>query len=594
MTAREYLDSGIAALGFSGGPVNLAAAQDAFRRATDLDPSMCDAWVGLAAAGDVSAATLRQAHHTSATLHRETRRLGLGDADLKPTVPTPAFLDLYPTSTAGLALAYVAALLSQGDYDTAEKELNDVDLRREPRQTPIHRYLGATLHYLTARWPDVLTWTARPVQSSDSVIDAATSLLTGIAHTHLGQFDTALTILKPLTNPPDPAPIAAEAALYRGYCHRALHNEAAARAEFSAATIDGALRPNAADALADPTYGPIVTTAEVIAARSDRWDPNSGPTTSEIQREHKRKEAEAVLTEAEEALESFIGLQRVKAHVIELKNVQRYDQIMAQRGLGDDDGEASSLHMTLVGPPGTAKTSIARIMCQMYFGLGILASPEFIEVSREQLVGEHIGETEAKTGGILESARGRALFVDEAPTLYKPDLDRDFGRNALDTIMKFAEDHRRDTMICLAGYAAPMSQLLSANPGLRSRFPHKLEFDSNTAEEILDIAALFAHKFRVTISPAADEYFAAVARWLCTTPANDEQNFLLIDIAANGRYVRNVLSEATTKMKARTATDPSIDLLTADVDELRVITVEDMRAAIRKVLTANDIELPAG
>ena len=346
----------------------------------------------------------------------------------------------------------------------------------------------------------------------------------------------------------------------------------------------------------------MVTTAEAIAARTDRWNPESGPTTTEIAKAHKQQEAQDVLHEAEQELAAFIGLHRVKAHVIELKNVQLYDQIMAQRGLAEDDGEASSLHMALVGPPGTAKTSIARIMCKMYFGLGILQSPEFIEVSREQLVGEHIGETEAKTRALLESARGRALFVDEAPTLYKPDLDRDFGRNALDTIMKFAEDHRRDTMICLAGYAAPMSTLMSANPGLRSRFPHKLEFDSNTAAETVEIAHLFARKFRVTISEPANDYFASVAHWLCTTRASDDHaallgeidnpDALLIDVASNGRYVRNVLSEATTKMKARNATDPTIDLMTADFDTIRTIDVSDMRDAINHVLTANEIRPP--
>ncbi|GAB7146364.1 AAA family ATPase [Mycobacterium riyadhense] len=121
--------------------------------------------------------------------------------------------------------------------------------------------------------------------------------------------------------------------------------------------------------------------------------------------------------------------------------------------------------MTVVGPPGTAKTSIARLICEMYFGLGILESPEFIEVSQKQLVGAVIDETEAKTSAVLESARGRALFIDEAPELYKPDLERDFGHIELNTMMKFAEDHRGDTMIALAGYAAPMNLMLAANPG---------------------------------------------------------------------------------------------------------------------------------
>lgn len=130
---------------------------------------------------------------------------------------------------------------------------------------------------------------------------------------------------------------------------------------------------------------------------------------------------------------------------------------MAERGV--QIGERDTLHMTLVGPPGTAKTSIARLICEMYFGLGILESPEFIEVSRKDLVDEHIGGTEKKTSAILQAAKGCALFIDEAPELYKPDNERDFGHIAVDVIMKWAEDHRHDTMIAMAGYASPMNRL---------------------------------------------------------------------------------------------------------------------------------------
>jgi len=587
VTARDYLDTGIANLGLLGGAKNLIAAREAFRQATELDPGMCDAWMGLAAAGDTSTRTLRHAHDASATLHRETRRLGLGDTDLAPTIPAPVFLDLYPYTAGGLALAYAAGLIRDSDYDAADNLLGRIDLSREPQQTQIHRFLGATLHYVTHRWPDVLTWTSRPVQAHNEVVDAATTLLRGIAHTGLGQFQTALATLQPITAELHPAPIAAEAALYRGLCHRALHDEAAGHAQFTAATVDGVLRPDASAALADPTFGPIVTTEEAIAARTDRWDPDSGPTTTEIRKAQQRQAAQEVLDEAQRNLDAFIGLRRVKAHVTELKNVQIYDQAMAQRGI--EVGRRESLHMTLIGPAGTGKTSIARIICEMYFGLGILESPEFIEVSRNELVGQHIGETEAKTSAILNTAKGRALLIDEATDLYKPDLDRDFGRIALDTIMKFAEDHRHDTMIALAGYAVPMNLLLSANPGLRSRFPYQLEFVSNTADEIVQIAQLFAKTSRVTIDAQALQHFTSITEWLCNTPANDEHNQLLIDIAANGRYARNVIASATGKMKARNAADPSIDLLTADLESISVITLADMQTAVTEVLTANNI-----
>ncbi len=589
MTARDHLDTGIAALGLLGGTENRPAAREAFRQAAELDPGMCDAWMGLAAVGDTSTEILRRAHHSSTTLHRETRRLGLRDDELAPTVPAPAFLELYPYTPAGLALAYIAAVIGDGDYDTAEKLLDDIDLSREPAQTQIHRFVGAALHYLTRRWTDVLDWTSRPVAAHNDVIDAATTLLAGIAHTGLGQFDTALAVLAPISPDVHPGPIAAEAALYRGLCHRALGQETEARQEFAAATLDGVLRPDAAAALADATYGPTVTTADAIAARSNRWDPESGPSLTELRQAEERQAADEVLQEAQDRLDKFIGLTAVKDHITELKNIQIYDQAMAARGI--DVGPRESLHMTLVGPPGTAKTSVARIICEMYYGLGILESREFIEVSRNDLVGQHIGETEAKTAAVLSNAAGRALFIDEAGDLYKPDLDRDFGRNALDTIMKFAEDHRHDTLITLAGYAKPMNALLSANPGLRSRFPYQLEFVSNTSDEVTQIAALFANEtFRVILHPAAVDLFRATAEWLCTTPAYDEYGQHLIDIAGNGRYARNVIAAATAKMKARNASTLGLDLATADPDTVRTVTVEDMRAAIDTILASANIE----
>jgi len=241
-------------------------------------------------------------------------------------------------------------------------------------------------------------------------------------------------------------------------------------------------------------------------------------------------------------------------------------------------------------PPG----SFAHI-CQMYFGLGILESPEFIEVSRKDLVHEHIGGTESKTAAALESAKGRALFIDEAPELYKPDNERDFGHIAMDVIMKFAEDHRHDTMIAMAGYAAPMNRLLGANPGLRSRFPFQLEFSSCNGEDLVAIAQLFAKRGHVTIEPAALERFATVAKWLCATlnTRPDEPDLeLLVDVAGNGRFVRTVIEQATRKAKARMASDPTVDLLTADLSAISLLTADDMEAALKDVLMALELSSP--
>ena len=601
MTARENFDQGITHLGVGGTVPDHWSARDAFTRATEEDPGMCDAWMGLTVAGEVSAATLGGAYRALSTLHRETRRFGLSDSALAPTVHTPFLIDLYPHTPVGIALAYAATLIGDANYDEAGIILDEANVSAEPEQAQIHRFVGATLYFITRRWPDVLTWTSRPAPAHNAIVEAATRLLKGIAQTGLGQFDAALATLDSMSELAEEAMLdrqgndtrhlLAEAALYRGLCQRALGNEAAARKEFGAASIDGQLHADAAAALEDPTYGPAITTAEAISARRDRWDPESGPSVADLRKAQQRQEAGKVLERAERELQEFIGLRRVKEHVMELKNVKVYDMKMAERGL--QIGERDTLHMTLVGPPGSAKTSIARLICEMYFGLGLLESPEFIEVSRKDLVGAHIGDTEAKTSLVLESARGRALFVDEAPDLYIADNERDFGRIALDTIMKFAEDHRHDTMIAMAGYATPLRLMFGANPGLRSRFPFQLEFPSCEPQDTVEIAQLFATRFNIVIEPAALSSFSATAEWLCTTPnTGDGEPHKLIDVAGNGRFVRTVIEAATRKAKARMAADPTVDLLTADETKIKTITRNDIDGAMTDVLAALNIVSP--
>lgn len=605
MTARDLLDQGLAALGLFGDPRDQSAALSAFRRATDSDPNMCDAWVGRAAAGEATPAVLGKAVQTRDTLHRETRRHGLSDETLRPTVAAPVgYLDLYPTTPGGLQLAWATTLISAGEYDAAEDALNSLDLRSEhaearPVTERLHLFVRATLHYVTQRWTDVVHWATQTSGTATPQIDNSLELLLGIAQTSLAQYRVALTILDPLSQRKPIAPvIAAEASFYKGLCQRCLGDENSARASFQAATINGTLIPGAVEALADPTYAPVTTTAAAISARTEKWNPTSGPTQADIDDDEQRQAAAKVLEQASSELTSLVGLTSVKAHVIELKNVQRYDQIMAQRGrtVGQAQGP---LHMVLTGAPGTAKTSIARILGRMYRGMGLLKESYFREVNRHDLVGEHIGDTEAKTRKLLEEAQGGVLFIDEAYTLYQEDNARDFGRIALDVLMTFAEEHRRDTMLCLAGYVGPMNNLMTANPGLRGRFPHTLQFPSYTPTELVEIADLIAGNYDVTLTDDAREHLANLVEYLYATPAGDAgfvekgtEGFTLTDVLNNGRFIRNILDKSTDKMKNRLAQDDTIDLTTADLDVASTVTLDDLRGAAAIVMDSAKIALP--
>ena len=139
----------------------------------------------------------------------------------------------------------------------------------------------------------------------------------------------------------------------------------------------------------------------------------------------------------------------------------------------------------------------------------------------------------------------------------------------------------------------PMNRLFGANPGLRSRFPFQLEFSSCEPQDLVEIAQLFARRFHIVIEPAALSSFSATAEWLCTTPnTRAGEPDKLIDLAGNGRFVRTVIEQATRKAKARIASDPTVDILTADLSKISTITMPDIDGALTDVLTALELVAP--
>lgn len=610
MNARQHFAFGIEALGLSapqqGYPPMLAAAATAaqraaarphFQRAVDADPVMCDAWMGLACAGDVSASTLTNAYESSSYLHRETRRLGLQDTQLYPSVPAPIeFITLYPCTHVGLALARIASVIRAHDYEQAEKLLDTIDLGVEPQQVQIHRLLGAALYYVTEQWPVVLDWVYRPVPSVGTEVDEATALMAGVAQARLGRIDEAMATLASMR--PMVPQIAAESSLYLGLCERARGDDKQAKRYLESAVVGDVLLSEAAAALSDSSYGLLTTTAEAIAARTSRWDPRSGPSVVELAREKKRAGDPEMLARAEARIDAYVGLAPVKERLDQLKRARQYDAAML--AAGEEVGEVESLNMTFVGAPGTAKTSMARDVGEEYCGLGLLAKPDVVEASRAKLVGEHIGETTARTLAFLESAKGGVALVDEAPELYKPHTPNDFGPEALDTIMKWTEDNRDSTMVILAGYKEPLNAMLdNHNVGMRSRFPVQLEFPSYTGSEMVEILTrMAATRSKVLIDPAACDYWLRVCTFLYDHWSEDRGQMQagvvvgprrLIDIAANGRFARMVLTEAALLMKNRVIS--TLDTSSAEgLRAGRTVITDDLRQATRGMLATQGVD----
>lgn len=192
---------------------------------------------------------------------------------------------------------------------------------------------------------------------------------------------------------------------------------------------------------------------------------------------------QAELEAVKQELNEIVGLASVKEHILSLEDNFKIQQLRRQRGL---KSEQPSMHMIFTGNPGTGKTTVARLTARYLKAIGVLTGGQLVEVTRADLVGQYVGHTAPLTQKAIQSAMGGVLFIDEAYSLYRG-RDDSFGLEAIDALVKGMEDHRDRLVVILAGYSREMEAFLSANSGLRSRFPNLIEFPDYTAEELLAI-----------------------------------------------------------------------------------------------------------
>ena len=188
---------------------------------------------------------------------------------------------------------------------------------------------------------------------------------------------------------------------------------------------------------------------------------------------------EELLTE----LDALVGLEQVKTDVRRLTSLLRIQRLREERGLPTLE---TSHHLVFTGNPGTGKTTVARLLSQILRALGIVSKGHLVETDRSGLVAGYVGQTAPRTRGVLESALGGTLLIDEAYALARGS-EQDFGREAIDTLVKFMEDHRDDLAVIAAGYPDEMAMLIDTNPGLRSRFTRTIHFPDFTTEELIAI-----------------------------------------------------------------------------------------------------------
>lgn len=235
-------------------------------------------------------------------------------------------------------------------------------------------------------------------------------------------------------------------------------------------------------------------------------------------------------------LEQLVGLDNVKELVKEIVAYVSIERCREQEGLVT---EPMVLHMIFKGNPGTGKTTVARLMGRLLRELGVLQKGHLIEVERADLVGEYVGHTAHRTREQLRKGVGGVLFIDEAYSLARGG-SRDFGREAIDTLVKSMEEHRRDMVIILAGYRDEMDHFLASNPGLRSRFPIHLTFEDYNEQELFDIAMLMIQQRQYRLTDEAEKKLAYIIK-------NSTQTGH--PFGGNARFVRN-LAEKAIRMQA--------------------------------------------
>ena len=261
--------------------------------------------------------------------------------------------------------------------------------------------------------------------------------------------------------------------------------------------------------------------------------------------EEKQTVNQAAVEAVKAEMDRIVGLREVKDYVLSLEQNYVIQRLRESRGMKAD---VPAMHMIFTGNPGTGKTTIARLVSRYLKAMGVLTGGQLVEVTRADLVGKYVGHTAPLTQQVIRSAIGGVLFIDEAYALYRG-ADDSFGLEAIDTIVKGMEDNRQNLIVILAGYSREMEEFLTANSGLKSRFPNIIEFPDYTAEELLRITRITVENKGYVLDAACDApltaYFAARQAAAART-------------AGNGRMARNLVEDAILNQSRRlTAGDVS-------------------------------------
>lgn len=285
---------------------------------------------------------------------------------------------------------------------------------------------------------------------------------------------------------------------------------------------------------------------------------------------------ELSLEELLKSLEEMIGLSDIKTKINDYVHYLKFLKLRQEQGF--EENQKINLHSVFTGNPGTGKTTVAKLLGQIYNKMGLLSKGKIMEVGRAELVGKFIGQTAPQTKEIIEKARGGVLFIDEAYALMRQgDSAQDFGQEAIEVILKEMSDGPGDIAIVVAGYPKEMNHFLDVNPGLRSRFSHIIEFPDYLPEELMEIALYTAERKSVVFTEQAKTFLYDN---LLEAYRNRNKSF------GNARLVTSVIDEAKMNMGLRLMKNPEIGKLSAE--QLKTIELED----VQKIFKSTKKQLP--
>lgn len=545
-----------------------ARSFELFTELTTMDEAACDAWVGRIRCGDTDRVTMFRAWYSRSNFGQLAGAAEISMNSLNARIPIGGmFGDItYPVnSPLAITMGFAVNEAAVGNYADAMEALEEA-----PSAGAEHliAWVKAVIYGAAERWTEVIDEVRGAGSWPDKFLAAAAGVAHGVAAANLGLFTEAERRLTESNSSPAGEACAPAIAWYLAMTRRSQGNEEAAMAllEWLQATHP---EPKVAAALKDPTYRMVTTSPEKIAARTDPWDPSSVVADTSAR--------DRLLTEAQAELDRQIGLNRVKNQIEAYRAATQMAKLRAARGM---KVAQTSKHMIFAGPPGTGKTTIARVVANILAGLGVIAEPKLVETSRKDFVAEYEGQSAVKTARTIDRAVGGVLFIDEAYTLVQ---ERDgradpFGTEALDTLLARMENDRDRLVVIIAGYSNDIDRLLESNDGLRSRFANRIEFDSYTPDEIVDIAAVLAAGNDSALSGDAAKRVLEAATLLSQRSLNGKP---ALDIAGNGRYARQLVEGGEQARDMRLSRSTDVDSL--GVKELSEISGEDMAASIAAI-----------